>query len=65
MLEGVYIYADFITGYVWGLAYLEGEGLQNFTLAKTDLNISSFGLDENQELYLTSFDGNIYKLTIP
>ena len=65
LLQDVYIYADFITGYIWGLAYIEGQGVQNFTLAKTDLNISSFGIDENQELYFTAFDGKIYKLAIP
>ena len=65
LLQDVYIYADFITGYIWGLAYIEGQGVQNFTLAKTGLNISSFGIDENQELYFTAFDGKIYKLAIP
>ncbi|MBM3714104.1 MAG: PQQ-dependent sugar dehydrogenase, partial [Actinobacteria bacterium] len=63
-LEGVYIYADFITGYIWGLAYFEGQAPQNFTLTKTDLNISSFGLNQNQELYLTAFDGKIYRLQL-
>ncbi|MGM0367793.1 MAG: PQQ-dependent sugar dehydrogenase [Actinomycetota bacterium] len=65
ILQGIYIYADFVTGYIWGLAYNEGEEARNFTLAETNLNISSFGIDENQELYLTAFDGNIYKLTLP
>ena len=64
-LQDVYIYADFITGYIWGLAYIEGQGVQNFTLAKTDLNVSSFGIDEDQELYFTAFDGKIYKLAMP
>jgi glucose/arabinose dehydrogenase len=65
LLQDVYIYADFITGYIWGLAYIEGQGVWNFTLAKTDLNISSFGIDKDQELYFTAFDGKIYKLAVP
>jgi glucose/arabinose dehydrogenase len=65
MLQNIYIYADFITGYIWGLAYIEGQESQNFTLVKTDLNISSFGIDEDQELYFTAFDGKIYKLVMP
>jgi len=61
----IYIYADFVTGYIWGLAYTEGQEVRNFTLVKTDLNISSFGVDEDQEIYFTAFDGKIYKLVIP
>lgn len=65
VLQDVYIYADFITGYIWGLAYIEGQEAHNFTLSKTNLNISSIGLDEAQELYFTAFDGKIYKLALP
>lgn len=65
LLQDIYVYADFVTGYIWGLAYIEGQPVQNFTLAKTNLNISSFGTDEDQELYFTAFDGKIYKLVIP
>jgi len=64
-LYGVYLYADFITGYIWGLAYSQGEEVQNFTLAKTGLNISSFGVDHQQEIYFTAFDGHIYTLGLP
>jgi glucose/arabinose dehydrogenase len=65
LLQGIYVYADFVTGYIWGLAYIEGQAVQNFTLIKTNFNISSFGTDEDQELYFTAFDGKIYKLVIP
>lgn len=63
MLQGAYVYADFVSGLIWGLWYEEGEGNRNFTLAETGLNISSFGIDEDYELYLTTFDGKIYRLT--
>ena len=62
VLHGAYIYGDYGTGLIWGLWYEEGNKLQNFTLANTKLNISSFGIDENNELYLTAFDGKIYNL---
>lgn len=65
VLKGMYIYGDFVTGYIWALAYNESQDIQNFTLSKTDLNISSFGVDEKQELYLTAFDGKIYQLGMP
>ena len=62
VLYGAYIYADYGTGLIWGLWYQEGNKPQNFTLANTKLNISSFGFDENNELYLTVFDEKIYNL---
>jgi glucose/arabinose dehydrogenase len=62
VLHGAYIYGDYGTGLIWGLWYQGGNKLQNFTLADTKLNISSFGIDENNELYLTAFDGKIYNL---
>ncbi len=65
MLQGVYVYADFVTGYIWGLAYSEGQAPKNYTLASTGLNISSIGVDQEQELYFTAFDGKIYNLALP
>lgn len=64
VLQGIYVYSDYVTGIIWGLLYDEGKETQNFTLAKTDLNITSFGIDEDDELYFTAFDGKIYRLTI-
>ena len=64
-LQGVYVYADFTTGYIWGLVYMDNQEAKNFTLVKTGLNISSFGLDKDQELYFTAFNGKIYNLAIP
>jgi glucose/arabinose dehydrogenase len=62
LLKGAYIYADYISGTIWGIWYEEGTDISNFTLSETGLNISSFGIDENNELYLTAFDGKIYRL---
>ena len=65
VLRGMYIYGDFVSGYIWGLAYAGDGQVNNFTLAKTGLNISSFGIDERNELYAAAFDGKIYRLSIP
>jgi glucose/arabinose dehydrogenase len=65
VLSGLYIYGDFVSGYIWGLAYTEDGQIYNFTLAKTGLNISSFGVDEEKELYIAAFDGKIYRLYLP
>jgi len=64
LLAGAYIYGDYITGMIWGLWYRKGEVSVNYLLADTSLNITSFGVDENNELYITAFDGKIYKLAM-
>jgi glucose/arabinose dehydrogenase len=59
-LTGQYIYADFVSGSIW--AYDEATD-SNVELIDTNLGISSFGVDEAQELYFTAFDGRIYHFT--
>jgi glucose/arabinose dehydrogenase len=60
-LVGKYIYADFITGEMWALTW---DGVNPPTNAfLTNLNsVPSFGIDKNNELFIASFDGNIYRL---
>ena len=60
-LIGKYIYGDWCTGDMWALTYSEDGNHINEHLLITDINITSFGLDQNNELL---FCGNqsIYKL---
>ncbi len=60
-LVGVYLYADYISGRLWGLRHEKGELLAQAELAHTDLNIASFGEDSDGELFVCAFDGSIYK----
>lgn len=60
-LEGFYIYGDFISGRIWALSTNLGGNLSNQLLLETGLNISSFGTDSNNELFVCSFSGNIYR----
>ena len=60
-LEGVYVYADFCSGRIWGLRYTNGKVAEIARLADTDLQIPSFGLDQDGEMYILSFDGYIYR----
>ncbi|HET9679394.1 MAG TPA: PQQ-dependent sugar dehydrogenase, partial [Gammaproteobacteria bacterium] len=60
-LRGDYIYGDFVSGKVWALDYKNGEVYGNTLIAEMTL-VSSFGEDAEGELYITSFDGNIYKM---
>lgn len=61
-LTGKYIYADFVSGRIWALTYNGSDPAANTLLVKSEKNISSLGIDKNNELYFCSFDGFIYKL---
>ena len=61
-LYGKYIYGD----YGSPVLSLEYDGINpatNTFLANLPGTIPSFGIDQNQELYLLSFNGKIYKFT--
>ncbi len=60
-LNGKYIYADFVSGRIWALTYDGVNPAANEQLIDTNLNISSFGVDEAGELYFCAFDGRIYR----
>jgi glucose/arabinose dehydrogenase len=61
-LEGKYIYGDYGSGRVWALEFSGDTAINNNLLVDTPLNIPSFGVDANNELYICAFDGYIYKL---
>lgn len=63
-LVGKYIYADFATRRVWALEHKDLSRPVNTLLFEAAFNISSFGVDQNQELYLCGFDGKIHKLSL-
>ena len=60
-LEGKYIYGDWCTGDIWSLDLINGE-YEDQHLLTTGLNITSFGIDQNNELLICDHDGNIYRL---
>lgn len=57
--QGVYLYGDFSSGSVWGLLKLPDGTWQNALMFETGILVSSFGLDENGEIYLVDFRGTI------
>ncbi|MEK6221889.1 MAG: glucose dehydrogenase, partial [Chloroflexota bacterium] len=59
---GVYIFADFCSGKVWGLLQDQTGTWQNKLLFDMPDFISSFGEDEAGEIYLVSYDDTIYRL---
>lgn len=62
-LTGKYIYGDYCSRKIWALEY---DGINpptnEFLLTAPGL-ITSFGIDENDEIYITSSNGNIYRFT--
>jgi len=62
-LEGKYIYADFVSGRIWGLTYRGPEDADNQLLLSSGQNISAFGIDESDELYICTFGGSIFRFT--
>ncbi|MEN2283419.1 PQQ-dependent sugar dehydrogenase [Algoriphagus sp. SE2] len=61
-LEGLYIYADYVSGRIWSLDNNDSGNTVNTELIDTDFPISAFGVDQNQELFICGFDDKIYKL---
>jgi hypothetical protein len=61
-LHGVYIYADYQMGTIWGLRYEKGELTAHGQLAKANPTrpIASFAEDRDGEIYVLAFDGKIY-----
>ena len=59
---GVYLYGDYGSGRVWGLLQLADGSWQNAQLFDTGFSISSFGMDEDGEIYLVDDNGSIYML---
>lgn len=59
---GVYLYGDYGSGRVWGLLHLADGSWQNAQLFETGARISSFGQDEQGEIYLVDDGGSILML---
>lgn len=63
-LAGAYIYGDYGSGRIWALRYDGINPATNSLIAQIPTNrLSSFGADRNNELYICSFDGKIYRFT--
>lgn len=63
-LQGIYLYADYCSGRIWGLQP-DGATWATHEFLDSAASPSSFGEDEAGELYLASlFDGVIYRLQL-
>jgi glucose/arabinose dehydrogenase len=59
--NGIYLYADYCKGLIWGLIQSDG-GWQSQPLFDLDVTITSFGQDSSGELYILSDSGSIFRL---
>jgi glucose/arabinose dehydrogenase len=62
-LRGRYIYGDFCSGTIWTLRVADGKAEDVRRESISFENLSSFGRDAAGELYATSLDGGVYRIT--
>ena len=61
-LQGVYLFADYCSGLLWGLGRdADGEWTRSDPI-ETGFSLASFGEDESGELYVTDFGGVLYRI---
>jgi hypothetical protein len=61
-LVGKFVYAEYVTGEVWAVAYDGVNPAVNDTLLTAPFSVSSFGVDENNNLFLLNyFGGSIWR----
>jgi hypothetical protein len=61
-LAGWYLYGDYCSGVIWGAKETAPGVFAPVQLLDTNHFISSFGEDENGELYVTHLGGTVYRV---
>lgn len=66
-IDGTYFYADWVAQWIRGFEFVDGEVTEHKDWT-SDLggavgSVTSFGLDGHGELYLTTYEGGVYKFT--
>jgi glucose/arabinose dehydrogenase len=63
-LDGVYFFGDFCSGNVWALWRNAGGSVQTALVLLRAMSITTFGVDEGGEIYVTDFGGGVYRLAV-
>jgi len=61
-LWGTYFYADFVDGRIWGLQRAANGTVETRLLLDNDMQIASFGEDDDGEVYVVDFSGGVYRV---
>ncbi len=66
-LDGTYFYSDWVSQWIKGFRYVDGQATEEKDWTE-DLggsvgSVTSFGLDGHGELYVTTYEGGVYKFT--
>lgn len=60
-LQGIYFFADFVSGRIWGLRRLN-DHWEAELLLESSRNVSSFGEDEEGNLYVVDYRGDVLQI---
>lgn len=60
--QGVYLYSDYCSGRLWGAYRDEAMVWQSGEILNGQMPVSSFGEDQQGELYIIDYRGTVYKL---
>ncbi len=60
-LKGRYVYGDYVSGRIWALSY-DGARASNQLLVESDIDVSTFGQDQNGEVYAFSLSGQVWRM---
>lgn len=60
-LEGAYLYGDWSTGRVWGIKHDGNRAIWHRELVDTPFNITGFGTDHANEVYVIDHGGGFYR----
>lgn len=64
-MRGNYIYGDYCSGLIWYATQNPDDATwSSEILMETSLRISSFGENENGEIYVVDHDGSVYKMAV-
>jgi hypothetical protein len=61
----MYIYGDYGSGKIFGLRYDGRRVITHTTLFESNRRLTSFGADDQHELYIADHQGDIFKLVRP
>ena len=64
-LRGVYLYADYVLGTLWGFRYRDGKVVEHAVLLRQPKNVTTFAQDHDGELYVVAYSGQVYAVTVP